>query len=338
MDATIIIPTFNRSDALLETLRALTDLDYPPDRWEAVVVDDGSTDDTQAVMRRWLKATPAPVRYLRQSNAGPAAARNRGAYVARGRILILIDNDILVQPDFLRLHLETLVASPDCWIVGRIVHPRRLRSTPFGRYRDSSWEDFHLSHKEVGVQETDGITAANLSLPAEDFHRLGGFDESFTIASCEDMDLGLRARMAGKRILYNPGIVVVHNDWVVSLDRFCERQRMYSVSDALLWRKYGDRSPRASLVCENSPVDLSRDSPRMVAKKAMKRLASTRSARLALGLNCRLAERLAPDSSWNLRAYDALVATAIFRGVRDGLKRYGADCGVRNGESAAAKC
>src|SRR5262249_26253986 len=159
-----------------------------------------------------------------------AAARNRGAATARGRILVFIDNDILVKGDFLRLHVETLKSNPGCWVVGRVVHPPELQSTPFGRYRNQSWEAFHHSHTEAGIQTTQGITAANLSLPAEDFHRLGGFDESFTIASCEDCELGLRARMAGITILYNPGIVVVHNDWAVSLDGFCRRQQLYSIS------------------------------------------------------------------------------------------------------------
>lgn len=332
VDASIIIPTFNRSDALLQTLRALAESDYPQGRWEAVVVDDGSTDDTERVTTEWLNSTLVSVRYVRQSNSGAAAARNRGAGAARGRILVFIDNDILVKPDFLRLHLDALIANRGCWVVGRVVHPTELRSTPFGRYRDQSWEAFHDSHLEAGIQPTKGMTAANLSLPAEDFHRLGGFDESFTIASCEDWELGLRARMAGVTILYNPDIVVVHDDWAVSLDTFCRRQQLYSISDVLLWRKYGDRSPRAGLVRRNSPTNLYEDSARVAAKKALKRLASSRSGRWALGVNCRLAERLAPDSAWNRKAYDAMVGTAIFRGVREGLKKYIAECGVRGDE------
>jgi len=232
------------------------------------------------------------------------------------------------------MHLESLVVNPGCWVVGRVVHPPELRSTPFGRYRDQSWEAFHRSHPESGIQPTRGITAANLSLPAEDFHRLGGFDESFTIASCEDSELGLRARMAGITVLYNPAIVVVHNDWAVSLDRFCRRQQLYGISDVLLWRKYGDRSPRTRLVRQNLPIDLSEDSVRLAGKKALRRLASSGPGRWALRANCRLAERMAPDSPWNRKSYEAMVGTAIFQGVREGLKRYGAECGTRNLECA----
>src|SRR5262252_4226302 len=108
MDASVVIPTFNRSDALLQTLRSLADLDYPADRWEAIVVDDGSGDDTEAVVAQWRESSDVPVRYIKQSNSGAAAARNRGAAAARGRILVFIDNDIVVERNFLRLHVETL--------------------------------------------------------------------------------------------------------------------------------------------------------------------------------------------------------------------------------------
>src|SRR5262249_35515739 len=200
--------------------------------------DDGSTEDLKAVVTQSVDSTGAPVRFLRQENAGPAAARNRGAAAATGETLIFIDNDILVEPHFVRKHLARLAWNPGCWLMGRIVHPPELRRTPFGRYRDSVWEAFHNGNASSAVRETSGITAANLSLPAGDFQRLGGFDESFSIASCEDFELGIRARRAGIRVLYDPEIVVKHNDWAVSLERFCERQRMYSISDVLFWRKY----------------------------------------------------------------------------------------------------
>jgi len=202
------------------------------------------------------------------------------------------------------------------------VHPIEARRTPFGRYRDTLWEAFHHTQGSNVVVDTTGMTAANLSLPARDFARLGGFDEDFTIASSEDWDLAMRARVAGIRILYDPNIVVVHNDWADDLDRFCARQRLYSVSDVLLWRKYGERSPRAILVRENSPVRWGDDPVRLVAKKMAKRLLATWAGRAALRSFCTFAERAAPDSLWSRRAYDLAVGVAIFGGVREGLRRY----------------
>lgn len=299
-------------------------VEYAPDRWEAVVVDDGSTDDTEVSVRPWAEGRrPVRVRYLRQGNAGPAAARNRGAGAARGEVLIFIDNDIIVAPSFVRDHREAHAAHPGSWIVGRITHPEAMRGTPFGRYREDCWEAFHAAHPAAGVQETAGMSAANVSIPAADFRRLGGFDEDFTIASSEDWDLGVRARRAGIRVLYHPGITVLHNDWACSLDQFCRRQMLYSISDVLLWHKYGEDSLRAALVRKNAPVAWGRDPARLVAKKALRAALSTRPGRWGVHAGCRLAERLAPDTRWSRRLYDAAVAVAIFRGVREGLRRYG---------------
>jgi len=321
-DVTVIIPTFNRSDALLKTLNALGEVDYPADRWEVIVVDDASTEDMSAVVRV-IEHNAFQTRYIRQTkNAGPAAARNLGASESRGAYLIFIDNDILAKPDFIRAHVETLTANPGCWVLGRVVHPPEMRSTPFGRYRDWIWEAFHRAHGDAGISQTMGISAANLSLPAKHFKTLGGFDEDFTIASSEDWELGTRARQNGVRVLYNPEIVVVHNDWAGSLDRFCERQKLYSVSDVLLWQKYGDASPRARLVLENAPINWASDPAPLILKKGIKWLLASEAGRSFLKLICLLTERLVPNSTLNRKAYEAAVAISIFRGVREGLRRY----------------
>jgi GT2 family glycosyltransferase len=322
IDTTVVIPTYERVAVLLETLRALVKVRYPRGQWEAVVVDDGSGHETLATIGRWIKEAGAPVRLLRQAHRGPAAARNLGAREAVGDVLIFLDNDCLVPLEFIERHLHVLKTNPESWVVGRLVHPQALQSTPFGRYRDDCWEAFHRSHPEGLVSETAGMTAANLALPAADFARLGGFDEGFSIASCEDWDLAWRARAAGIRVLYDPCNVAVHNDWAVGLDQFCERQRLYSISDVLLWRKYGEQSPRARLVRENSPVGWTVDSPSLILKKTVKRLLATRPGRAMVSLACAAAERMVSDTWLSRRAYQLAVSSAIFRGVREGLIRY----------------
>jgi GT2 family glycosyltransferase len=300
-------------------------IEYPTSCWEAIVVDDGSSAATITAVEEWIASSGVPVRLLRQDHHGPAAARNIGARVTSAGILIFIDNDIIVRPDFITRHLRTLRNHPGCWVIGRIVNPSQLRQTAFGRYRDDRWEAFQLSNAASGVSETSGMTAANLSLPAKDFEYLGGFDEEFAIASCEDWELGLRARAAGIRIIYDPAIVVVHNDWAVSLARFCERQKLYSISDVLLWKKYGEQSPRARLVFENGPIRWDGDAIGLILKKILKRLMVTDVGWKAVRFACGLAERLVPDSGCSRYAYDVAVSLAIFEGVTEGLKRYRGD-------------
>jgi GT2 family glycosyltransferase len=322
VDAAIVIPTFERCEVLLETLRCVARIDYPATHWEAIVVDDGSSLATIGVVREWIRASDAPVRLVQRPRQGPAAARNLGASLTPARVLIFIDNDILVKSNFIRRHLAILESHPGCWVIGRIVHPPRLRETPFGRYRDDCWEVFAARSRGAMVVETDGMTAANVSLLARDFERLGGFDEEFSIASCEDWELGQRARTAGIRILYDPLNVVVHNDWALDLRRFCERQRLYSISDVLLWRKYGERSPRAGLVRANGPIRWHEDSASRILKKVAKHLLATHIGKTTLQAMCAISERVRPDSLWSRRVYGLAVAVAIFSGVREGFRRY----------------
>jgi glycosyltransferase involved in cell wall biosynthesis len=315
------MPTHNRLDALLPTLRTLANVDYPAGRWEIVLVDDGSTDGTGEAVEEWARESGAPVRYLRQPNAGPAAARNRGAGAAEGEVLVFLDDDITVQPGFLRDHVAALVAHPGSWIAGRITHPESLRETPFGEYRFQIWERFHTQHPPDRITETEGGSAANLCLPAADFRRLRGFDESFSTPSSEDWDLGLRARASGIRVLYHPRLNTIHNDWAIDLERFCERQRTYSIADVLLWRKYGEQSPRRTVIHRNGPLRWS-DGPSLLWKKTAKRFLATRLGSQLLAAFCSAAERLAPGSRFNHWAYDIAVAVAIFRGVREGMARF----------------
>lgn len=283
-------------------------------------MDDGGAPASTEEVARWVRETAAPIRLLAQPPRGPAAARNHGAREAHGRVLVFLDDDMVVAPGFLARHLQAVDANPGCWIVGRITHPEALRATPFGRYRHARWEEFHEAHAP-GLTPTHGISAANLALPASDFTRVGGFDEGFALAGCEDRELALRARAAGVRVLYDPENVAVHQDWAVSLPRYCERQRTYAISEVRFWRLHGDASARATLMAANAPLARGDGRARLVRKLGKAALATPPGRLLLRGLAA-LAERTAPDSALTRRAYDAAVAVAIFRGVREGLARF----------------
>ncbi|MET0556527.1 MAG: glycosyltransferase [Vicinamibacteria bacterium] len=320
MDATIVIPTFDRRPTVLRTLEALASGTDGVAAWEAIVVDDGSRDGTSQAVESWARARGLPVRCLVQRNAGPASARNHGAREAKGRVLAFLDDDIHVRPGFLARHLDVLGRHPGSWVVGRVVHPEALRATPFGRWRDDQWESFHRAHAG-GLGETQGMTAAHLAVPREELLRLGGFDEAFPLASCEDAELALRARAHGVRILYDPENVALHDDWAVSLPRYCERQRTYSVADVLLWRKYGARSPRETLVLANGPA-LPGESLGARTRKAVKAALATAPGRVLLRAASRAAETVLPDSAVSRRLYGLAIGVAIFRGVREGFRRF----------------
>lgn len=322
MDVSIVIPTYNRKDSVLKTLEALRAVDYPHDCWEAVVMDDGSTDGTKEAICAWIGATQAPVRYVWQQNSGRSRARNRGADEARGKLLIFIDNDIIVPPDFIRLHLETHAAHPNSWVVGKIIQAPELRRTPFGRYRAELIDRTYSGLPDDRISETEAMTTQNVSMPIEHFRELGGFDPSLT--GPEDWELSWRARQRGARLLYNPQLQVLHDDWAISLDSYCERERDYESTQVLLYRKWGEASPWARLYLESAPVRWGQDSPRLIAKKALKYALAAAPARRVVHGAAWVMERIAPNSRWSYRAYEAAIGIAIFCGVQQGVKRHGA--------------
>jgi GT2 family glycosyltransferase len=310
----VIIPTHNRSDALARTLDHLSKQRFEH-AWEAIVVNNLCTDDTDDVVRG--QRFPVPLRLVREDKPGASAARNAGARAAQGECLIFLDNDILVEPDFVARHYNSLKSHDGCWILGRVVNMPEQERTPFGQFRSAQCAP---SSPRQGVAEVKGLAGANSSMPRSDFERLGGFDESFSGASVEDLELAIRAWQMGIKVMFDPEIIGVHNDWAgFSIRDYCHRQRLYSRSEPLLWSKHGASHPRLKLVRENLPVAWREDSPALIMRKLAKRLMGLRPAQEILFGLCALLERVWPGPTLLWRVYRALLSAAIYRGFREGL-------------------
>lgn len=98
----IIIPTYNRQRLLEKTLRSLFNQSFPKDHYEIVIVDDGSTDETEEMVKNLSLISPVKIKYFKQENKGPGSARNKGASNADGEILIFCDSDIIYDPGYLK--------------------------------------------------------------------------------------------------------------------------------------------------------------------------------------------------------------------------------------------
>ena len=317
MKISVVIPTHNRADALDRTLSNLSKQEFE-EAWEVIVVNNLCTDDTDSVVNN--RSFPVPLQLVHRDDIpGPSAARNAGAAHASGTYLLFMDNDILVEPDFLKRHLRSLDRHPGYWIVGQVVNLPEMEATPFGRYRKSL---FPLVPPEEEVRETEAITGQTLSMPRADFEALHGFDESFFVASGEDRELLMRAKRKGIKLLLDPGIVVLHNDWAGStIQDFCLRHRLYTQTEPLFWQKYGDAYPRQRLVKENSPPRWTVDSFSLIVWKRTKQILGSRFGQAALLSSCVALERFWPWPPLLWRLYRLALAGAIYRGFQDGLHR-----------------
>jgi glycosyltransferase involved in cell wall biosynthesis len=188
-----IIPTFNRSATLIACLKKLESQTFAD--FEVIVVDDGSTDTTQAEMDLYMTEAPLRIRYYRQQNSGPARARNVGVAQARAPICILIGDDIMVSPDFTAVHLRFHTENPDLCFVGLGLtrwSESGQKVTPLMRWLDESGVQFAYTDLFRGVKPNwKHFYTSNLSLKTE-LLRKNPFDERFNKAMMEDIELGYR--------------------------------------------------------------------------------------------------------------------------------------------------
>jgi GT2 family glycosyltransferase len=201
----IIVPTHNRPTQLGECLDALAKLEYPRDRFGIVVVDDGSAASLEPVVAPYRAAIDA--RLLRQTNAGPAAARNAGAAQARGRFIAFTDDDCRPRPDWLDRLREALEVNPRALVGGPSVNvlTRNAYCTASQVILDVVYTFFN-----GGPDGPRFFASNNFAMARQRFHELGGFDVNFHLAACEDRDLCDRWRHHGLPLVYAPEAIVDH--------------------------------------------------------------------------------------------------------------------------------
>jgi GT2 family glycosyltransferase len=252
MDATVVVPTYERPNTLERTLESL--IDQSVDSYDIVVVDDGSTSPEQeAVLTRF--ADEDRVTVVRQSNQGPAAARNRGWRETTADVVLFTDDDC--EPP--RNWIESLVSEFDTGIAavgGPLVPPASIADSNavarFTRYRDRFAYD-EPDEPTVGVKGLAVTGTANVAYRRSVLEEAGGFDESFPIAGGEDADLGRRVRALGYELAFVPVPVVHHDDY--SLGSFVNRAFRGGIGTHQFHAKHGGRRsiPRVLLGLLASP-------------------------------------------------------------------------------------
>ena len=179
----IIIPTYNRPERLKSCLEAIANLDYPYDCFEVIVVDDGSNtplDNIVAPLKNKIN-----IQLLRQVNAGPAAARNKGAAVARGEFLAFTDDDCQPTPDWLNKFAQGFAQNPAAMIGGRTINA--LDNNPFST-ASQKLIDYLYDYYNPAKGKDAFFASNNIAMPTANFKALNGFDVSFPLAAAEDRD------------------------------------------------------------------------------------------------------------------------------------------------------
>ena len=213
MFVSVVIPTYNRRPILEKCLLALERQQACPeiDRYEVVVVDDGSTDGTPDWLRGAAERFPH-VRLIEQSHGGPAEGRNRGVDHAYGDVIVFIDSDLVVTDSFLSCHASSLVRSWEargdrlCFTYGAVVNTANFEQPTAERHklRDLSWAYF---------------ATGNVAIAKEVLQRAGLFDTGFRLYGWEDLELGERLRRMGVQLIKCPAAVGYHWHPALTLDQ-----------------------------------------------------------------------------------------------------------------------
>ena len=242
MFVSVVIPTYNRQPILEKCLAALEQQlisGTAVERYEVVVVDDGSTDGTPDWLRQNAAHFPH-VRLIEQSHGGPAEGRNRGVDQAHGDVIVFIDSDLVVTPVFLAMHAAALQRSWRrtgdrlCFTYGAVINTANFEEPTAERHklRDLSWAYF---------------ATGNVAIDRSVLEQSGLFDTGFRLYGWEDLELGERLRRMNVRLIKCPEAVGYHWHPALCLDqipRLIEVEGERAKMGLVFYRKHPTRRVR----------------------------------------------------------------------------------------------
>lgn len=206
----VVIATYNRPDALRQTL---ADLAAQTRLADEVIVVDQSRDEQGRPLDQGAALPALPgLRYLGQSPPNAQRARNQAIREARGDLLVFVDDDVRMPPDFIANHLNTYQDRPEIdGVAGQVLEPGQAPTRmlpPQFRWPHNGWMFLPLNYAEpcaaVNWPSCNGSVRRHAALA------IGGFDEQFVRTWNDDSDFSWRLHRAGCRVVFNPAAALVH--------------------------------------------------------------------------------------------------------------------------------
>ncbi len=223
----VIIPALNEERTIRKCLVSLLRMDYPQERREILVVDNGSTDRTAEIIKSF------PVRYLREERRGISYARNRGIEASKGEILAFTDADCVVTADWLRELVLGFDNEEVGIVAGEVVaYPPE---TTVERYT-AKRKPFYFQGRSLSNPVPPWFPGGSVAIRREVVNQIGLFDSRFTAA--DDIDYSLRFfQLVSLEMIYRPKAIAFHHHRLTTWNLFKQYQG-YGCGQALLCRKY----------------------------------------------------------------------------------------------------
>ncbi len=234
----VVVSTYNRLQLLGELLDALGRQTLPADRFEVIVVDDGSATPAAPTLEQRKDAYRLTV--LTQANAGAAAGRHAGVLKAQGDVVVITDDDMLVPPEFLAEHLKAHEAGYTL-VLGHIEAEVSFGEKPlFERFHALQLARFVRRFAEHPT-EVRGVMVCtgNVSFRRAEYLAVGGFDQG--LGRSEDRELGLRLQKAGAKLYFADGARTLNRSDHTDFSVWMKRNFNYGVFDSRIAKKHPER-------------------------------------------------------------------------------------------------
>jgi len=212
-----IVCTLNRADDLRDALTALVAQTYPPEAFEIIVVDNGSTDETPRVVAKLATGSAAPVRYVFEPTQGLSQARNAGARAAAGEMIAYTDDDAIPHPDWLASLAQAFTQYDDLGAAGGPIDPLWLPRRPdwFPPQCVELLGAMDRGPRFRWITFPECPWGPNIAVRKEAHRRAGGFHTGFGLVGShlalhEEPDLCARIENLGYRLAYLPSAKVQH--------------------------------------------------------------------------------------------------------------------------------
>jgi glycosyltransferase involved in cell wall biosynthesis len=323
-DASVIIPTYNRVDSLMETLESLAQQSCPSDQFEVVVIDDGSSDETPQIVNHTF---PFALRYIRQVNQGGVVARNLGAKVAKGELLIFLDDDMTAEAGYLDALIEANATTERIVSRGQLLPWLPNPPSIFARIYEPSTREAQV------VEDCESsprlFASNNLAIRYDDFWRLGGWTEAVVGelglrgGIWADLEFAYRAVQSDLQLITVAGARIYHRDYVMmSLTAASERALKISKWAVPVLQHHPALNQYLPMFVDKMPIEWKQDPPNLIVRKMMRIIASHPLVVRFLLLATRSIEHTGKSPFLLRPLYRWIIGAHHFLGYRDGLRHF----------------
>ena len=311
----VIIPTYNRSNSLFHALKSIGDQTLNQNCFEVIVIDDGSTDDTEQIC---FNNFHFKLRYKFQSNQGDAAARNTGAQLACGDFLVFLDDDIRVDPDYLVELVNSYQKGSHLIVMGKCINQSNPSSSAFQNIMSQTIDE----RKTSNTPNFDQLCSNNMGIGKQDYFAIGGM-QSLGLQGSDmwcDVDFAHRAFLKGYRFKLNPKAVCYHLDQnLESRQKYMRRSEEMAFRAVTLFKKYQGLQPYLRMFNDMTPLSICADPINLSFRKLVRRLSSSKAVLFSLQISAGIFERLYPSPIILKTLYRWINGAYIYRGYHRGI-------------------